>query len=89
MKIMDLFLRPIVLIIRTLCLEFYLMLLSDEALSKFKQLYLKEYGVDLDDERALEMATRLVTMVKAIYGTDPEMLEQVLLTVKNRVLPLE
>lgn len=45
-------------------------MITKEALVEFQQLYLKEYGIKLTDQDALEMGTRLVNMVKAVYGND-------------------
>jgi len=42
--------------------------LSQEAIIEFKELYLQEYGVKLTDEQALDYDTRLVGLVKAVYG---------------------
>lgn len=45
--------------------------LDDEAIEKFKNLYLKEYGVELTRQQALDYGVRLIGLVKAIYGTNP------------------
>lgn len=43
-------------------------MIDQEALQEFKDLYLREYGVQLTDEQALDYGTRLVGLVKAVYG---------------------
>ena len=42
-------------------------MISKEALEEFKAIYKKEYNEDISDEDALEMATKLLTMMNAIY----------------------
>lgn len=42
--------------------------LDEEAISEFKQMYLQKYGVQLTSEEALELGTRLIGFVKAVYG---------------------
>lgn len=44
------------------------MQLDKEAIKEFKSLYLKEYGVKLDDRLAVEYGIRLISLVKAVYG---------------------
>lgn len=45
-------------------------MLSQEALVEFKTLYLKEYGIKLTDDQALNLGTKLIRLVKVIYGTN-------------------
>jgi hypothetical protein len=42
-------------------------MVSKKAIQEFKDIYLKEYGVELSDKEALELGTRLLLMFKAIY----------------------
>ena len=46
------------------------MQLDEEAISKFKDLYLKEYGISLTQEQAIEYGSRLIRFVKAVYGNN-------------------
>lgn len=43
-------------------------MISQEAITEFKELYFQEYKVKLTDEQALDYGTRLVGLVKAVYG---------------------
>lgn len=43
-------------------------MISQEAIKEFKELYFQEYKVKLSDEQALDYGTRLVGLVKAVYG---------------------
>lgn len=45
-------------------------MIDKEALTEFKELYFQEYRVELTDEQALDYGTRLVGLVKAVYGKD-------------------
>lgn len=45
-------------------------MIDKQGLEEFKELYLKEYGIQLTDEQALDYGTRLVRLVKAVYGKD-------------------
>lgn len=42
-------------------------MVTTQALIEFKQLYKDEYGVDLENQVALEKAERLLMLVKAVY----------------------
>ena len=42
-------------------------MISQKELEKFKAIYKKKTGIDLPDQDALEKATKLFTLVKAIY----------------------
>ena len=42
-------------------------MISEEALKEFKVIYKKEFGIDLSDKDALESATKLLTLMKAVY----------------------
>lgn len=46
-------------------------MLSAEAINEFKELYLKKYGVEISQARAIELATRFLTFLKAIYKPIP------------------
>jgi rubrerythrin len=41
--------------------------ISKEHLDKFKELYKKKTGKDISDQDALESATKLINLVKAVY----------------------
>lgn len=43
-------------------------MISQEAIIEFKELYFQEYKVKLTDEQALDYGTRLIGLVKAVYG---------------------
>ena len=47
-------------------------MISQEELEKIKAIYKKKSGNDLSDEDALEMATQLFTLVKAVYSPIPK-----------------
>jgi len=42
--------------------------LDPQAVAEFKELYLKEYGEELNDQEAVGLATKLIKFIKAIYG---------------------
>jgi hypothetical protein len=42
-------------------------MISNKALEEYKKIYKEEFGVDISDERALEQAINLLTLMKAIY----------------------
>ena len=42
-------------------------MISKESLDKFKAIYKKEFGKDLNDQDALELATKLLRLVELIY----------------------
>ena len=46
-------------------------MLPQEAITEFKELYRKRYGVDLSDEEASFRANNLVGLYKAVYGQPP------------------
>ena len=43
------------------------MSLSKESIKEFKKIYKKRFGKDLSDQVALEKATKLLNLVKAVY----------------------
>ena len=43
------------------------MRLSKEAVEEFKDIYYKKFGEKLSDEKAQELAERLVLLYKAVY----------------------
>lgn len=45
-------------------------MLSSEAVNEFKELYLKKHGVKLTDEQAIDMGTKLIRLIKAVYGSN-------------------
>jgi|CXWL01.1.fsa_nt_gi hypothetical protein len=40
---------------------------DQNSITKFKQIYLQEYGVELSDAKAYELATNLVNLYRAVY----------------------
>jgi hypothetical protein len=42
-------------------------MLPEQAIAEFKMIYKKRFGVDLTDKQALEKATRLFCLYKAVY----------------------
>jgi hypothetical protein len=42
-------------------------MVSDKALAEYKAIYKKQFGEDLSDQEALEQATKLLTLMKAVY----------------------
>lgn len=46
--------------------------LSKEAIEEFKRIYKKVEGKDISDKKALELATSLITMFKAVYRPIPK-----------------
>lgn len=42
-------------------------MLSEQALTDFKRIYAEEYGVDISDEYALELAVNLLGLFDEIY----------------------
>ena len=47
-------------------------MLSQKALDEFKEIYKGEFGKELSNEKALELATRLITLMKVIYRPIPK-----------------
>lgn len=46
------------------------MVIEQAALEEFKMLYLKEYGKKLSNEQAYEYGTKLIGLVKLVYGSN-------------------
>ena len=46
------------------------MKLNEEAIMEFKRLYAQEYQVELSHEQAEEYGTRIIILMKAVYGDD-------------------
>ncbi len=44
-------------------------MISLEAVDEFKMLYFKEYGIKLSNEQAYEYGTKLIGLVKLVYGS--------------------
>lgn len=47
-------------------------MISEKALKEFKEIYKKKTGKDISDQDALESATKLITLVKAVYRPIPK-----------------
>jgi len=47
-------------------------MINRESLEEFKKIYLEQYNLLLDDKDALEKATRLLNMMKAVYKPIPK-----------------
>lgn len=43
---------------------------DDVAIEEFQRLYFQAYGIRLTQQEAVEYGTRLVVLVKAVYGKD-------------------
>ena len=43
-------------------------MIPKEAVEEFKQIYKKEFGVEINDEEAIFRANKLVNLYKAVYG---------------------
>ena len=46
------------------------MAIGQAALEEFKTMYLREYGIKLSNEQAYEYGTKLIGLVKLVYGTN-------------------
>lgn len=42
-------------------------MVSTQALNEFKQIYKEEYGIELDNQTALDKAERLLMLMRAVY----------------------
>ena len=42
--------------------------MNKESVEEFQKLFFQQYGEKLTDERALELGTRFIGFVKAVYG---------------------
>jgi hypothetical protein len=51
-------------------------MLDRSDIDQFKQIYQQEFGVDLDDQTALKLATNLLSLVKAVSQPIPADLGQ-------------
>ena len=47
-------------------------MITEKALKEFKLIYKKEFNVDLSDQDALEKATQLLNLMKAVYDHIPK-----------------
>ena len=47
-------------------------MITEESLKEFKKLYLKNYGIKLDDKEALQKALRILNLVRIIRGEKNE-----------------
>jgi len=45
---------------------------SKEALEEFKEIYRKEYGKDISDDEAMDLAVNLLGLFKCIYRSLPK-----------------
>jgi len=48
-------------------------MLPKEAIKEFKQLYAKNYGIELSEEEATRRAENFVGLYDAVYGDDPRL----------------
>lgn len=46
-------------------------MLSTEAIREFKEIFHREYGQEITDQMALEMANNLINLLKIIYKPIP------------------
>ena len=47
-------------------------MLPTEAIEEFKQIYKKEFGIEISDEESLRRASNLVNLYRAVYDTGPK-----------------
>lgn len=47
-------------------------MISEKALKEFKTIYKRKTGKDTSDQETLESATKLITLVKAVYRPIPK-----------------
>lgn len=45
-------------------------MISTEAVEEFKRLYFGEYGMRLTNEQAVDMGTKLIRLVKVVFGSN-------------------
>lgn len=45
-------------------------MLNTKAVNEFKNLYFQEYGIQLTNEQAIDMGTKLIRLVKVVYGSN-------------------
>lgn len=45
-------------------------MISADAVEEFKRLYFREYGMKLTNEEAIEMGTKLIRLVKVVFGSN-------------------
>ena len=43
------------------------MKLNEESIKKFKQLYAKNYGIELSESEATELASKFINLLKIVY----------------------
>jgi hypothetical protein len=48
--------------------SFSFMSLSTESIEKFKEIYKRNFGEEISEREALEKATRLINLYRAVYG---------------------
>lgn len=59
-------------------------MLDEEAIEEFRKLYWQEFGIKLSAEQATYLGTKLVSMVRVVYGDDlPKLNAEQSLTDKN------
>lgn len=46
------------------------MKLDEKEIEEFKELYFKEYGIQLTNQQAFEYGSRLIRLVRAVYGNN-------------------
>ncbi len=51
-------------------------MVSRASLAKFKQIYLQEYGIKLDEQTAYELANNLVNLYRSVYLPDTKNISQ-------------
>ena len=49
--------------------------LSDDAIQKYQQLYKARFGKDISKEEAYDQGSRLIRLIKAVYGGGNEKVE--------------
>lgn len=46
------------------------MQIGEKAVTEFKNMYFREYGIRLSTQKAVECGNQLIRFVKAVYGND-------------------
>lgn len=45
-------------------------MISAEAVEEFRRLYFREYGMRLTNEQAVDLGTKLIRLVKVVFGAN-------------------
>jgi hypothetical protein len=67
-----LILRVGILVARVSCVA----MLSKQSIDKYREIYRKQYGVDIPEEEAAEQANRLLTLARIVFQPMPTHFEE-------------